>query len=89
MNNEDRKQRPQRYEIVVEGLLDPGWAEWLGGMEIENDADGTTTRLSGSVIDQAELHGLLSRVRDLGVPLLLVRRLSDTDGDTKIIGGRS
>jgi hypothetical protein len=88
MNNENRKQRPQRYEIVVEGLLDPGWVEWLGGMQMENGADGTT-RLSGSVIDQAGLYGLLSRLRDLGVPLLLVRRLSDTDGDTKVKGGKS
>ena len=58
------------YEIRVQGHLDGRWSTWFGGLTLEHD-DGTTT-LRGPVVDQAELHGLLAQVRDLGVVLLSV-----------------
>ncbi len=61
------------YEIRVKGVLDGSWSEWFDGMTLSSDASGETT-LSGPVADQAALHGLLAKVRDLGLPLLAVRR---------------
>ena len=60
-----------RYEIRIRGTLSPELVEWFDGMEIRQDADGTTV-LAGSVPDQAALHGLLARVRDLNLTLLSV-----------------
>ena len=61
------------YEIRVDGLLDESWSEWLGGLVINPQADGTT-RLRGPLRDQAALHGLLVKIRDLGLPLLSLER---------------
>lgn len=58
-----------QYEIVVEGHLGARWASWFDGFAITDRADGTTV-LRGSVIDQAALHGLLHRLRDIGIPLI-------------------
>jgi hypothetical protein len=62
-----------RYEIRVEGVLDRGWSAWFDGLEITSDERGQTT-LAGPVADQAALHGLLAKIRDLGLELLEVRR---------------
>ena len=59
------------YEIRIKGQLDTRWAAWFEGMSLIHAADGTTT-LSGMVADQAALHGLLQKLRDLGVPLISV-----------------
>ena len=76
------------YEIRLRGHLDARWAAWFDGMALTREGDGTT-RLRGPVADQAALHGLLQRVRDLGLPLLSVRQVepaqanrSDSDADT-------
>ena len=61
------------YQIRVKGSLDARWSERLGGLAISSQ-DGETT-LSGTVTDQAALHGLLMQIRDLGLPLLSVERL--------------
>jgi hypothetical protein len=61
------------YEIRLQGRLDPRWAAWLDGMTVSTHADGTTV-IHGQVADQAALHGLLQRLRDLGLPLLSVDR---------------
>jgi hypothetical protein len=61
----------RRYEIRVKGHLDTRWAAWFEGMSLTHAPDGTTA-LSGMVADQAALHGLLQKLRDLGVPLLSV-----------------
>ena len=61
--------RPVRYEIRVEGRLEARWAAWFDELSITNEDDGTTV-LRGSVPDQAALHGLLQKVRDLGIPLI-------------------
>ena len=57
------------YEIRVKGLLDESWSDWLNGLTIEPQADGESL-LTGPVRDQAALHGLLNKIRDLGLPLL-------------------
>ena len=62
---------PVRYEIRVGGHLDDHWSSWFAGLVLVRADDGTTT-LTGPVRDQAELHGLLAKARDLGVPLLSV-----------------
>ena len=59
------------YEIRLKGHLDDRWAEWFEGLTITLEEDGNTL-LTGPVVDQAALHGLLKRVRDLGIPLLSV-----------------
>ena len=64
---------PERYEIRITGLLDARWAAMFDGLALSHEADGTTL-LTGLVTDQAALHGLLQRVRDLGVPLVSVNR---------------
>ena len=63
-----------RYELRIEGHLDRHWSAWFGGLDLTHDADGTTT-LRGVVTDQSELHGLLAKVRDLGVTLVSVMLL--------------
>ena len=63
--------RPPRYELRVGGHLDEHWSAWFGGLTLTHEDDGTTT-LRGAVTDQAELHGLLAKVRDLGVTLISV-----------------
>jgi hypothetical protein len=65
---------PGWYEIRLQGRLDPRWSAWFDGMQLRSDTDGTTV-LAGAVADQAALHGVLARLRDLGIPLLSVTRV--------------
>jgi hypothetical protein len=65
---------PTLYRLRVKGHLRPEWAEWFDGMTITQETNGETT-LSGLVADQAALHGLLVKVRDLGLMLLIVQKL--------------
>jgi hypothetical protein len=67
----DHRQGATRYEIRLKGHLDSSWADWLGGMSLTHASDGTTV-LGGSVADQAALHGLLQKLRDIGVTLISV-----------------
>ena len=69
-STEDHHQ-PGRYEIRIKGHLDNRWADWFEGLTITREDNGDT-RLTGPVVDQAALHGLLRKVRDLGLPLLSV-----------------
>lgn len=62
------------YQIKVQGILDEKWSEWLDGMTV-TPLDSGETLLSGPVRDQAALYGLLIKIRDLGLPLLSVKRL--------------
>ncbi len=64
------------YEIKLEGQLDARWTDWFEGLSITLDGRGDTI-LSGPVVDQAALHGLLKKVRDLGMPLISVNRIED------------
>ena len=69
------------YRIRVRGHLHDRWSEWFGGLAIHLQEDGTTV-LVGPVVDQAALHGVIIRIRDLGLPLLSVSRVVDSDGST-------
>jgi hypothetical protein len=71
---------PGLYEIRIKGHLADRWAGWFEGLSITL-ADNGDTLLSGPVVDQAALHGLLRKVRDLGVPLLSVTRVELSQAD--------
>ena len=71
----DRHQSPGLYEIRVKGHLDARWAAWFDGLAITHGSDGTTV-IHGPVADQAALHGLLQKVRDLGLPLISVNHVA-------------
>lgn len=72
-------ERPATYEIRVRGHLDASWAGWFEGWALVRAADGTT-RMTGDVVDQAALHGLLKRVRDLSIDLVSVTNLTPAGG---------
>jgi hypothetical protein len=62
-----------RYEIGVQGVLDQHWSAWFDGLQLSSEPGGVTVA-AGEVADQAALHGLLAKARDLGLPLLSVHR---------------
>ena len=62
---------PEYYEIRIRGHLDQGWSDWFAGLELTH-LEGNETLLSGSLPDQAALHGLLERIRDLNLALISV-----------------
>jgi hypothetical protein len=68
------------YRICLKGRLDGRWAEWFNGLTLTSQENGTTT-LVGHVADQAALHGILAKVRDLGLPVLAVYLLESGDSD--------
>jgi hypothetical protein len=81
-------QEPRLYEIRLKGHLDDRWAAWFGDLTITREDNGETC-LTGPVVDQAALHGLLRKVRDLGMPLVSVMHVEpkqanepQTDADT-------
>jgi hypothetical protein len=63
------------YEIRITGHLGPRWAAWFDGMTLADEGDGTSV-LRGDVVDQAALHGVLHKLRDLGIPLLSVTQVT-------------
>jgi GTPase len=65
---------PMGYELRIRGHLDQHWSTWFGGLALTREDDGTTT-LRSAVADQAALHGLLAKVRDLGVTLISLTSL--------------
>ena len=73
--------QPMAYQIRIKGHLGRQWADWFGGLAITLQRNGDTL-LTGPVVDQAALHGLLRKVRDLGMPLLSITpRDSQSNGD--------
>jgi hypothetical protein len=78
MTNERHSNRgsnqPEIYQIVLQGHLSSQWSDWFDGFTITLDERGQTI-LTGPVIDQAALHGVLKKIRDLGIPLISVNRL--------------
>jgi hypothetical protein len=73
------RQMPARYRLRVGGHLDHHWSRWFGDLTLTHDDDGTTS-LTGLVADQAQLHGLLTKIRDLGVTLISVETLDPRRG---------
>jgi hypothetical protein len=71
MNSVRKFDHPQMYRIEVAGQLNVGWSHWFDGFTLVEETE-TKTTLCGPVADQAALHGLLTRIRDLGLPLLMV-----------------
>ena len=75
-----RLDQPATYAIKVQGRLDAGWSAWFDDLTVSVAGGGgapAITTLTGSVIDQVALHGLLARIRDLGLPLLSVQCLEE------------
>ena len=72
--------QPTIYQIRIRGHLCDQWTDWFEGLTITLEDNGETV-LTGAVVDQAALHGLLKRVRDLGMPLLLVSQVKSDPTD--------
>jgi hypothetical protein len=73
--------QPMVYQIRISGHLGRQWSDWFGGANITLEDNGNTL-LTGAVADQAALHGLLRKVRDLGIPLLSVNRVKPGQADS-------
>ncbi|GAB4425763.1 MAG: hypothetical protein Kow0031_05380 [Anaerolineae bacterium] len=80
-NHKTEPNQPTVYQIRLAGHLSEEWAAWFEGMTITLEETGQTL-LTGPVVDQAALHGLFKKVRDLGAPLLSVTRLEPGQTDT-------
>ena len=76
--------QPTVYQIRIRGHLSPQWAAWFEGLTITLEEDGNTL-LTGIVIDQAALHGLLKKVRDLTMPLLLVNHVNPSQENALLV----
>jgi hypothetical protein len=78
--SDTQNEKTMIYQIRIEGQFGQQWTDWFEGLSITPGEDGTTL-LTGPVIDQSALHGLLKKVRDLGAPLVSVNRM-ETDGSS-------
>ena len=80
-NPKTNSSKPTVYQIRIKGHLSHQWTDWFEGLTITLEDNGETL-LTGPVIDQAALHGLLKKVRDLGMPLVSVSPLEHDQADT-------
>ena len=71
MIHAEQRRAPSAYRLRVDGHLDQHWSAWFGDLTLTHEDDGTTT-LAGPIADQAQLHGLLTKIRDLGITLISV-----------------
>lgn len=81
-----RMTQPMAYQIKVFGWLDQDWSDWFDGLTITTQAEADNqpvTVLTGCVIDQAALHGILNKIANLGLPLLAVKCLPSTSTDSQ------
>ena len=86
MNHTAKRQAPAGYRIRVEGHLEQRWSAWFDDLTVTRESDGTTS-ISGAVTDQAELHGLLMKIRDLGITLISINVIDPTrEGNPHRIG---
>ncbi len=74
---------PASYVLRVQGALDAHWAAWFDGLTLTVAVDGTTA-LAGTLADQAALHGVLRKIRDLGLALITVERRGDAGQETRV-----
>ncbi len=79
---ENEHVRQEVYQIVVKGHLDSEWSEWFDGLTITMGGNGETI-LTGPIVDQTALHGVLIKIRDLGLPLLSLTRVDPDISDIK------
>jgi hypothetical protein len=84
LNSESHTDQLIVYQIRLKGHLSHQWANWFDGLTITLQEDGNTL-LTGPVIDQAALHGLLKKVRDLGMPLISVDPVKSNQVDAPIV----
>ena len=70
------------HEIRIQGHLDERWTDWLEGLTFTHETNGTTT-LTGPLADQAALHGVLTKIRDLALPIVSVRRVDHSRTTTE------
>ena len=84
LNLKGNPRDPMIYKIRVKGHLGCQWTEWFDGLIITPEENGETL-LTGPVVDQAALHGLIKKVRDLGLPLISVMRIEPNRADTPTI----
>jgi hypothetical protein len=80
LNPKPTQNQPVVYQIRIKGQLDSQWTDWFEGLTITLEEDGNTL-ITGPVIDQAALHGLLKKVRDLGMPLVSVGPIEPRQAD--------
>ena len=73
------REEAARYEIRVQGHLDARWMDWVDGLTFVQESDGTTA-LVGRLADQAALHGVLRRIRDVGLPLISIAQVQLGEG---------
>jgi len=85
MSSDRKFDKPGIYHIKVKGLLDRKWSDWFDGFDIRSEA-GDETLLVGMVRDQAALHGMLTKIRDLGLPLLMVQRIEGEEANPMVMG---
>ena len=78
MDHSAQPEQGWHYQIKVAGQLNPAWSAWFDDLALTYTPDGATL-LTGALIDQAALHGVLVKIRDLGLPLLAVQRLERPD----------
>lgn len=86
MSNGREFEKPSVYQIKVKGILDTEWSGWFEGLSFSSQPDDETL-ITGQVEDQSALHGLLGRIASLGLPLLSVTRLEDSQGNQKMVIG--
>jgi hypothetical protein len=84
MSNGRKFEKPYTYQVKVKGRLDTEWSGWFDGFSISLQPDDETL-ITGQIEDQSALHGLLGKIAGLGLPLLSVTRLEDSQGDHKMI----
>jgi hypothetical protein len=84
--NEPEAPGPQRYAIRIAGHVDASWSEWFDGLTVTHTESGETI-LYGAVADQAALHGLLARIRDLNLTLVSVTRAVPATGGSSPTSG--
>ncbi len=82
-NSKTDPNKPIIYQISLKGHLGHQWTDWFGGLKITLEGNGDTL-LTGPVVDQAALYGLLKKVRDLGMPLLSVIRVKSCHVDASV-----
>ena len=87
MPNDREFDKPGIYRIKVKGILDQKWSDWFDGFDIHHEVKDETL-LVGKVRDQAALHGMLGKIRDLGLPLLMVQRMEGEEQRDKHSAGR-